>query len=64
MRPKSLAVLSYLLENAGRLVKREELLEAVWPDVVVTDDSVSQCLIEIRQAIGDTDRDILVRFDR
>lgn len=64
LRPKSFSVLSYLLENAGRIVKRSELLDAVWPDVVVTDDSISQCLIDIRQAIDDTDRNMIRTIPR
>ena len=59
LRPKSFAVLQYLLEHAGHLVSREELLDAVWPGVVVTDDSVAQCLIELRRALGDDDRTMI-----
>lgn len=59
LRPKSFAVLHYLLERAGQLVAREELLAAVWPGVVVTDDSVAQCLIELRRALGDDKRAII-----
>ncbi len=53
LRPKSFDVLTYLLKNTGRLVSRKELLEAVWTDVIVTDDSLTQCLIEIRKSLGD-----------
>lgn len=59
LRPKSFAVLQYLLERAGHLVSREELLDAVWPGVVVTDDSVAQCLIELRRALGDDQRTMI-----
>ena len=59
LRPKSFAMLLYLLEHAGRLVSREELLDAVWPGVVVTDDSVAQCLIELRRALGDDKRTMI-----
>jgi TolB-like protein/DNA-binding winged helix-turn-helix (wHTH) protein/tetratricopeptide (TPR) repeat protein len=59
VRPKALAVLLYLLEHAGRLVPREELLDAVWRGVVVTDDSVAQCVLELRRALGDHDRTII-----
>lgn len=59
LRPKSFAMLRYLLERAGQLVAREELLAVVWPGVVVTDDSVAQCLIEIRKALGDDERAII-----
>lgn len=59
LRPKSFAMLQYLLEHAGQLVSREELLEAVWPGAVVTDDSVAQCLLEIRKALADDQRSIV-----
>lgn len=52
LRPKSLALLTYLVCNPGRVITREELIEAVWPDVVVSDDSLSQCLKDIRSALG------------
>ena len=53
LRPKSLQVLEYLVANAGRLVTRRELMDAVWGQAVVTDDSLTQCLIDIRRALGD-----------
>ena len=52
LRPKSFDVLKYLVENGGRLVSKEELIGAVWPDTAVTDDSLVQCLIEVRRALG------------
>jgi TolB-like protein/DNA-binding winged helix-turn-helix (wHTH) protein/thioredoxin-like negative regulator of GroEL len=60
LRPKTFAVLQYLLEHPGRLVTRQELLDAVWPNLVVTDDSVTQCLIELRRALGD-DEHLMIR---
>jgi len=52
LRPKSLALLIYLLENPGRVLNKEELIAAVWPTSIVTDDSLSQCLKDIRAALG------------
>ena len=52
LRPKSFDVLKHLVANNGRLVPKGELLEAVWPNTAVTDDSLVQCLIEIRRALG------------
>jgi DNA-binding winged helix-turn-helix (wHTH) protein/TolB-like protein len=59
MRPQSLKVLEILADNAGRLVTRETLSAAVWPDVVVTEDSLVQCVTEIRRAIGDSRHELL-----
>ena len=52
LRPKSFGVLKYLTENSGRLVSKDELIQAVWQDTFVTDNSLVQCLTEIRRAIG------------
>jgi adenylate cyclase len=56
LRRKSFEVLRYLLASAGRLVTKEEVLQAVWPNVVVTDESLAQCVSEVRRAIGDEDQ--------
>ena len=53
LRPKTFEVLRYLVENADRLITKEELIKAIWPHVVVTDDSLTQCVSEARHAIGD-----------
>ena len=42
-----------LVENAGRLLDRDAIMGAVWPDVFVTDDSITQCVRDIRRALGD-----------
>ena len=53
LRRKSFDVLRYLAERAGRVVTKEELIKAVWPDVTVGDESLTKCISEVRQAIGD-----------
>jgi adenylate cyclase len=53
LRPQSFDVLLHLVRNRGRLVSKDELFEQVWADVVVTDNSLVQCIKEIRQALGD-----------
>lgn len=52
LRPKSFAVLEHLVGNAQRLVSRDELLSAVWRDTIVTDDSLTHCIADIRRALG------------
>ena len=54
LRPKSLDVLCHLVKNAGRVVTKDEIIEAVWSDVVVTDNSLTRCVSDIRAALGDT----------
>jgi DNA-binding winged helix-turn-helix (wHTH) protein/pimeloyl-ACP methyl ester carboxylesterase len=53
LRPKAFDVLRYLVEHPGRLVGKDELIEAVWPGVSVTDDSLVQCVRDVRRALGD-----------
>jgi DNA-binding winged helix-turn-helix (wHTH) protein/Tfp pilus assembly protein PilF len=52
-------VFEYFMSNQGRLVTREEVLGAVWDRHIVTDDSLTQCVTEIRRTIGDDDRRML-----
>jgi len=56
LRPKALAVLRYLLERAPRLVKKRELLDALWPGVAVGDAVLTTSLKEIRRALRDSAR--------
>jgi pimeloyl-ACP methyl ester carboxylesterase/DNA-binding winged helix-turn-helix (wHTH) protein len=54
LRAQALAVLHCLAQQCGHVVSRDELMRAVWRDVVVTDGSLAQCINEIRHALGDT----------
>ncbi len=54
LRPKTLQVLLYLIEQRPRLVTKEELLEQVWQGVAVTDDALVQSIVEIRKAFGES----------
>src|SRR5262249_8988567 len=56
LRPKSFAVLRYLLERPGRLVTKEELLNDLWPNTYVSDARVKDSIREIRKALGDDPR--------
>jgi adenylate cyclase len=59
LRPKAFEVLRFLVENAGRLVSRDELLTAVWPGLIVTEESLTQCVSEVRSAMGDSEQRII-----
>lgn len=59
LRAQSLDVLRVLVENLGEVVSRETLFDAVWPDVAVTDDSLTQCIREIRVGLADAERQLL-----
>lgn len=53
LRPKTFAVLRFLVENPGRLVSKDELFAAVWPNIAVTDDVLVQSVGELRRALAD-----------
>jgi DNA-binding winged helix-turn-helix (wHTH) protein len=42
LRPKSFSLLRHMVENADRLINRDEILQAVWPGTFVTEDSITQ----------------------
>jgi DNA-binding winged helix-turn-helix (wHTH) protein/tetratricopeptide (TPR) repeat protein len=56
LRPKTYAVLSYLLQRPGELVSNKELFHAFWADVAVTQDTLTKTIGELRQALGDDAR--------
>ena len=53
LRPKTFAVLRHLLERAGRLVSKDELLDAVWRDTAVGDTVLKVSIRELREALED-----------
>ena len=53
LRPKTFAVLRYLVENSGRLVSKDDLFAAVWRNLAVTDDALVQSIGELRRALAD-----------
>jgi TolB-like protein/Flp pilus assembly protein TadD len=59
LRPKSFEMLRYLVENAGRLVSKDELIGSIWPNVIVADESVTRCVSDVRLALGDTDQRLI-----
>ena len=59
LRRQSFELLRLVVENAGRLISRDTINRAIWPDVAVTDDSIAQCVREVRSAIGDQTHRIL-----
>jgi TolB-like protein/DNA-binding winged helix-turn-helix (wHTH) protein/cytochrome c-type biogenesis protein CcmH/NrfG len=52
LRPKTFAVLCHLAEHPGRLVSKDELFAAVWPNLAITDDALVQSIGELRRALG------------
>ena len=51
LRPKTYALLTLFVASPGRVLGKDELLAALWPKVVVTEGSLSQCVTELREAL-------------
>ncbi|MGY8677128.1 winged helix-turn-helix domain-containing protein [Bradyrhizobium sp. UFLA05-153] len=64
LRPQALAVLLELARRHGELVTKRDLSARVWPDVSVTDDSLVQCVVEIRRTLGDTRQQVVRTMPR
>jgi DNA-binding winged helix-turn-helix (wHTH) protein/TolB-like protein len=64
LRPKTFALLCHLIAHPARLISKDELLEAVWPNVVVTEDSVTQCVGDLRSAMGDRGQHLIKTVPR
>ena len=64
LRPKVYDALRYILENRGRLIAKEELIQALWPDAFVTEDSLVQCMVELRRALDDRAQEIVKTVPR
>jgi tetratricopeptide (TPR) repeat protein len=56
LRPKTFTLLRYLAEHPRRLLTKEELLDAVWPEVAVGEAVLAVCVGEIRRALADDPR--------
>src|ERR687892_631587 len=50
---KAIALLRQLVQQAGQVVTKEELFRRVWPDTVVSDTTLTSCILELRQALHD-----------
>src|SRR5260221_1511772 len=64
LRPRAWMVLRFLALHAGRLVGKNELMDEVWADCVVTEDSLVQAVGDVRRALGDAGRTALRTLPR
>src|SRR5262245_20944555 len=53
MEPKAFDLLGFLIQNRGRLVEKQELLDAVWKDTTVTENAMTRVVAQLRKALGD-----------
>lgn len=59
LRPQSARVLAILAARPKEVISKNDLIAAVWPDVSVTDDSLTQCIADIRKALDDRGHNVL-----
>ncbi len=59
LRKQSVMVLRFLAENMGQVVEKKQIFDTVWGGLHVSDDSLTQCISEIRRALAPNGRDIL-----
>ena len=64
LRSQSAEVLAVLAKHAGEIVSKSTLMESVWTDTFVTDDSLVQCIADIRRALGDDGQNIVQTFPK
>lgn len=64
LRPLAFDALGFLVRHAGHVVTKDELIAAVWPGLVVTDDSIARCISDIRRALGDVEQKIIKTVPR
>lgn len=57
IHPRPIAVLECLAAAGGEVVKRDKIFSTVWPGVIVSDDALAQCVVELRKAFGDSAHD-------
>lgn len=59
LRPKTFEMLRLFAASPGRVLSKQELMEAVWPNIHVGEDGLFQCIREIRTALGDEQRQMI-----
>jgi DNA-binding winged helix-turn-helix (wHTH) protein/quercetin dioxygenase-like cupin family protein len=64
LRPKAFDVLHYLVERSGKLASKDELVELAWPNVTVSDDSLAQCVSDIRRILEDDEQQFIKTVPR
>jgi len=54
LNSRAMEALLLLVANAGQVVEKRRLMEAIWPDTIVEDNNLNQCILAIRKALGET----------
>jgi TolB-like protein/DNA-binding winged helix-turn-helix (wHTH) protein/Flp pilus assembly protein TadD len=64
LRPLAFDALAWFVRHPGHVVSKDELIAAVWPGQVVTDDSIARCISDIRRALGDAGQALIKTVPR
>ncbi|HSI53064.1 MAG TPA: winged helix-turn-helix domain-containing protein, partial [Ramlibacter sp.] len=64
LRPLAFDALAWFVRHPGYVVSKDELIAAVWPGQVVTDDSIARCISDIRRALGDVGQTVIKTVPR
>ena len=59
LAPKVFDTLLYFVERPGQLIAKRELLEAIWPHVVVEENNLNQAVSALRRVLGETPEPIV-----
>jgi DNA-binding winged helix-turn-helix (wHTH) protein len=59
VEPKAFRVLLFLLRNPGRLITKDEIVDTVWNDSAVSDNSLTRSIAQLRRVLGDDSREPL-----
>ena len=57
LMPKALDILFYLVQHAGTVVEKDDLMSAIWPDTIVEENNLTQNISALRRALGEKHRE-------
>ncbi|MEM6942912.1 MAG: transcriptional regulator [Pseudomonadota bacterium] len=64
LSPRAISLLECLAETPRDVVRRDDLMDAIWPDVIVSDESLTQAVTELRRALGSEGRALVETVPR
>jgi DNA-binding winged helix-turn-helix (wHTH) protein/quercetin dioxygenase-like cupin family protein len=64
LRPKAFVILRHLVEHAGKLLSKDELVNVAWPNINVSDESLAQCMRDIRKLLADENQQFIKTVPR
>jgi len=53
MEHRAFDMLLYLIEHRDRAISKDELQQAIWPRMILTDSALTRCVMKVRRAVGD-----------